>query len=132
MKAGKSKIHGSQCFLGQKPTNAELICSQREHPARQMPAWSPAWCGQAHTWPDCFLLPISELTSTTRLTLHNRLPCLSVPLLCNAPCCKHSSFSMAGAKGCSYYGECLHSDTLMQDPPQLEQTCSFFGSVLRH
>lgn len=70
-----------------------------------------------------FLLPTSALcfTShhTTLLTLHNRLPCLCVPLLCNAPCCKHSSFSITGAKGCSYYSDYLHSNITIQDPPQL-------------
>lgn len=70
-----------------------------------------------------FLLPISALcfTShhTTLLTLHNRLPCLSVPFLCNAPCCKHSSFSITGTKGCSYYSEYRHNNNTIQYPPQI-------------
>lgn len=52
----------------------------------------------------------------TLLTLHNTLPRPSVPLLCNAPCRKRSSFSITGAGGRSSYGEHLHSNNHAASP----------------
>lgn len=99
-------------FSGTEPNK-----SQAEHPARQMPAWSPASCGPAHTGPDSAGFPSAwecTLLHTTLFTLHNRLPCLSVPLLWNAPCCKHSSFF-------HHWGQAAHIIvnifTIIQHPP---------------
>lgn len=55
---------------------------------------------------------------TTLLTLHNRLPCLCVPLLRNCTMLQTQLF-FSITKGCSCFSEYLPSNIIIRYPPRL-------------